>query len=235
MFIYAFLHSYYLLWPRVTHLLIYLSVLPAATVRPKDAVIHKQLAAFGEYVSEMMPKYIQQVQVCCLHPLLESENFEVNLNFVGVHKAQWPAYEHNNWWLAGDLLRWAGGDDPSWWSRTCSDLPEGPHQRSVQEHDWSDCCWHPNTPEPLWGSLKHTQTHTLKQAHWVFFLLEAPYNLTEPSGVLRSEMRIGSVWLQHSRSCLGFYVRRFLWCNSWLITMMISVTMATVAAQRDTD
>lgn len=36
---------------------------PAATVRPKDAVTHNQLAAFGEYVSEMMPKYIQQVQV----------------------------------------------------------------------------------------------------------------------------------------------------------------------------
>lgn len=36
---------------------------PAATVRPKDAVAHNQLAAFGEYVSEMMPKYIQQVQV----------------------------------------------------------------------------------------------------------------------------------------------------------------------------
>lgn len=39
------------------------SVLHAATVRPKDAVTHNQLAAFGEYVSEMMPKYIQQVQV----------------------------------------------------------------------------------------------------------------------------------------------------------------------------
>lgn len=39
------------------------SVLPEATVRPKDAVAHNQLAAFGEYVSEMMPKYVQQVQV----------------------------------------------------------------------------------------------------------------------------------------------------------------------------
>lgn len=38
-------------------------VLPAATVRPKDPVTHSQLAAFGEYVSEMMPKYVQQVQV----------------------------------------------------------------------------------------------------------------------------------------------------------------------------
>lgn len=39
------------------------SVPLAATVMPKDAVGHNQLAAFGEYVSEMMPKYIQQVQV----------------------------------------------------------------------------------------------------------------------------------------------------------------------------
>lgn len=39
------------------------SVLRAATVMPKDAVTHNQLAAFGEYVSEMMPKYVQQVQV----------------------------------------------------------------------------------------------------------------------------------------------------------------------------
>uniref|UniRef100_A0A674N9E9 NADH dehydrogenase [ubiquinone] iron-sulfur protein 3, mitochondrial n=1 Tax=Takifugu rubripes TaxID=31033 RepID=A0A674N9E9_TAKRU len=37
------------------------------TVRPKDAVIHKQLAAFGEYVSEMLPKYIQQVQISCFY------------------------------------------------------------------------------------------------------------------------------------------------------------------------
>lgn len=35
----------------------------AATVRPKDALTHSQLAAFGEYVAEIMPKYIQQVQV----------------------------------------------------------------------------------------------------------------------------------------------------------------------------
>lgn len=39
------------------------SVPLAATVRPKDAVGHNQLAAFGEYVSEMMPKHVQQVQV----------------------------------------------------------------------------------------------------------------------------------------------------------------------------
>uniref|UniRef100_A0A668AX54 NADH dehydrogenase [ubiquinone] iron-sulfur protein 3, mitochondrial n=1 Tax=Myripristis murdjan TaxID=586833 RepID=A0A668AX54_9TELE len=39
------------------------------TVRPKDAVSHNQLAAFGEYVAEMMPKYIQQVQVTCYNEL----------------------------------------------------------------------------------------------------------------------------------------------------------------------
>lgn len=42
------------------------SVPLAATVRPKDAVAHNQLAAFGEYVSEMMPKFVQQVQVSLL-------------------------------------------------------------------------------------------------------------------------------------------------------------------------
>ncbi|XP_060890063.1 NADH dehydrogenase [ubiquinone] iron-sulfur protein 3, mitochondrial-like [Labrus mixtus] len=45
------------------------SFLYAATVRPKDAVTHNQLTAFGEYVSEMMPKYIQQVQVTCYNEL----------------------------------------------------------------------------------------------------------------------------------------------------------------------
>ncbi|KAJ7985759.1 hypothetical protein DPEC_G00343790 [Dallia pectoralis] len=39
------------------------------TVRPKDPVTHKQLAAFGEYVSEMLPKYVQQVQVTCYNEL----------------------------------------------------------------------------------------------------------------------------------------------------------------------
>lgn len=34
-----------------------------ATVRPKNEVEHKQLCAFGEYVAEILPKYIQQVQV----------------------------------------------------------------------------------------------------------------------------------------------------------------------------
>lgn len=45
---------------------------PAATVRPKDAVTHNQLAAFGEYVSEMMPKYIQQVQVSSANLLMST-------------------------------------------------------------------------------------------------------------------------------------------------------------------
>ncbi|KAF1393214.1 hypothetical protein PFLUV_G00036190 [Perca fluviatilis] len=39
------------------------------TIRPKDAVTQSQLAAFGEYVAEMMPKYIQQVQVTCYNEL----------------------------------------------------------------------------------------------------------------------------------------------------------------------
>ncbi|XP_021119830.1 NADH dehydrogenase [ubiquinone] iron-sulfur protein 3, mitochondrial isoform X2 [Heterocephalus glaber] len=33
------------------------------TVRPQDAVTHKQLSAFGEYVAEILPKYVQQVQI----------------------------------------------------------------------------------------------------------------------------------------------------------------------------
>ncbi|KAI1890115.1 hypothetical protein AGOR_G00169960 [Albula goreensis] len=39
------------------------------TVRPKDAVTHNQLSAFGEYVAEMLPKYVQQVQVTCFNEL----------------------------------------------------------------------------------------------------------------------------------------------------------------------
>ncbi|CAB1429918.1 unnamed protein product [Pleuronectes platessa] len=39
------------------------------TTRPSDAIAHNQLAAFGEYVAEMMPKYIQQVQVTCFNEL----------------------------------------------------------------------------------------------------------------------------------------------------------------------
>ncbi|XP_036181810.1 NADH dehydrogenase [ubiquinone] iron-sulfur protein 3, mitochondrial isoform X2 [Myotis myotis] len=33
------------------------------TVRPRNDVAHKQLSAFGEYVAEILPKYIQQVQI----------------------------------------------------------------------------------------------------------------------------------------------------------------------------
>ncbi|KAL2303418.1 hypothetical protein Nmel_008685, partial [Mimus melanotis] len=37
--------------------------------RPKNEVEHKQLCAFGEYVAEILPKYIQQVQVTCFNEL----------------------------------------------------------------------------------------------------------------------------------------------------------------------
>lgn len=50
----------------------------AATVRPKDAVAHNQLAAFGEYVSEMMPKYVQQVQVSSVNLFMQGHYFKVN-------------------------------------------------------------------------------------------------------------------------------------------------------------
>uniref|UniRef100_A0A8D0DJ38 NADH dehydrogenase [ubiquinone] iron-sulfur protein 3, mitochondrial n=1 Tax=Salvator merianae TaxID=96440 RepID=A0A8D0DJ38_SALMN len=40
-----------------------------ATVRPKDEVMQKQLSAFGEYVAEIMPKYVQQVQLTCFNEL----------------------------------------------------------------------------------------------------------------------------------------------------------------------
>uniref|UniRef100_A0A7J7VJ42 NADH dehydrogenase [ubiquinone] iron-sulfur protein 3, mitochondrial n=1 Tax=Myotis myotis TaxID=51298 RepID=A0A7J7VJ42_MYOMY len=39
------------------------------TVRPRNDVAHKQLSAFGEYVAEILPKYIQQVQVSCFNEL----------------------------------------------------------------------------------------------------------------------------------------------------------------------
>ncbi|XP_040556846.1 NADH dehydrogenase [ubiquinone] iron-sulfur protein 3, mitochondrial isoform X1 [Gallus gallus] len=41
----------------------------SATVRPKNEVEQKQLCAFGEYVAEILPKYIQQVQVTCFNEL----------------------------------------------------------------------------------------------------------------------------------------------------------------------
>lgn len=41
-----------------------------ATVRPKNEVEQKQLCAFGEYVAEIMPKYIQQVQVGAVREVL---------------------------------------------------------------------------------------------------------------------------------------------------------------------
>ncbi|XP_007534823.1 NADH dehydrogenase [ubiquinone] iron-sulfur protein 3, mitochondrial-like [Erinaceus europaeus] len=39
------------------------------TVRPRVDVTHKQLSAFGEYVAEILPKYVQQVQVTCFNEL----------------------------------------------------------------------------------------------------------------------------------------------------------------------
>lgn len=39
------------------------------TVRPADAVLQNQLSAFGEYVAEILPKYVQQVQVTCFGEL----------------------------------------------------------------------------------------------------------------------------------------------------------------------
>uniref|UniRef100_A0A9L0I867 NADH dehydrogenase [ubiquinone] iron-sulfur protein 3, mitochondrial n=1 Tax=Equus asinus TaxID=9793 RepID=A0A9L0I867_EQUAS len=39
------------------------------TVRPRNDVAHKQLSAFGEYVAEILPKYVQQVQVSCFSEL----------------------------------------------------------------------------------------------------------------------------------------------------------------------
>ncbi|MEE6499205.1 hypothetical protein FKM82_003355 [Ascaphus truei] len=39
------------------------------TIRPIDAVVQNQLSAFGEYVAEILPKYVQQVQVTCFGEL----------------------------------------------------------------------------------------------------------------------------------------------------------------------
>ncbi|XP_069821928.1 NADH dehydrogenase [ubiquinone] iron-sulfur protein 3, mitochondrial [Dendropsophus ebraccatus] len=39
------------------------------TVRPADTVLTHQLSAFGEYVAEILPKYVQQVQVTCFGEL----------------------------------------------------------------------------------------------------------------------------------------------------------------------
>ncbi|KAK2819681.1 hypothetical protein Q7C36_021327 [Tachysurus vachellii] len=39
------------------------------TIRPTDAVTHNQLSQFGEYVAEILPKYVQQVQVTCYNEL----------------------------------------------------------------------------------------------------------------------------------------------------------------------
>ncbi|XP_062917868.1 NADH dehydrogenase [ubiquinone] iron-sulfur protein 3, mitochondrial [Mobula hypostoma] len=39
------------------------------TVRPRNELQHNQLSQFGEYVAEILPKYIQQVQVTCYNEL----------------------------------------------------------------------------------------------------------------------------------------------------------------------
>uniref|UniRef100_V9L7W4 NADH dehydrogenase [ubiquinone] iron-sulfur protein 3, mitochondrial n=1 Tax=Callorhinchus milii TaxID=7868 RepID=V9L7W4_CALMI len=39
------------------------------TVRPSDKLLNHQLSAFGEYVAEILPKYVQQVQVTCFNEL----------------------------------------------------------------------------------------------------------------------------------------------------------------------
>ncbi|XP_053305446.1 NADH dehydrogenase [ubiquinone] iron-sulfur protein 3, mitochondrial [Spea bombifrons] len=39
------------------------------TVRPGNVVLKNQLSAFGEYVAEILPKYVQQVQVTCFDEL----------------------------------------------------------------------------------------------------------------------------------------------------------------------
>ncbi len=44
-----------------------MSFFALATVRPKDPVTHTQLSEFGEYIAEILPKYVQQVQVSYSH------------------------------------------------------------------------------------------------------------------------------------------------------------------------
>ncbi|XP_076855045.1 NADH dehydrogenase [ubiquinone] iron-sulfur protein 3, mitochondrial [Brachyhypopomus gauderio] len=39
------------------------------TIRPKDAVTHNQLSQFGQYVAEILPKYVQHVQVTSYNEL----------------------------------------------------------------------------------------------------------------------------------------------------------------------
>uniref|UniRef100_A0A8B9M9L4 NADH dehydrogenase [ubiquinone] iron-sulfur protein 3, mitochondrial n=1 Tax=Accipiter nisus TaxID=211598 RepID=A0A8B9M9L4_9AVES len=59
--------------PRGSPSLVLCGVVPGewlrSTVRPKNEVEQKQLCAFGEYVAEILPKYIQQVQVTCFNEL----------------------------------------------------------------------------------------------------------------------------------------------------------------------
>lgn len=49
---------------------VFLFCFALATVRPKDPVTHTQLSEFGEYIAEILPKYVQQVQVIYSHVYL---------------------------------------------------------------------------------------------------------------------------------------------------------------------
>lgn len=39
------------------------------TVRPWNDVAHRRLSAFGEYVADILPKYVHQVQASCFNEL----------------------------------------------------------------------------------------------------------------------------------------------------------------------
>lgn len=90
-----------------------------------------------------------------------SFGLKMNTDFINMQVAWMCVCAHL---CVGDLLQRARGDDPSWWRDPCADLPEGPHQRPVQEHDWPDRCRHPEPTEPLRGSC-HTANTRLGTCH----------------------------------------------------------------------
>ncbi|CAM9145932.1 unnamed protein product, partial [Lampetra fluviatilis] len=58
------------------------------TVRPVDAVERAKLVAFGEYVAEILPKYVQQAQVTChneLELLIHPEGVVPLVSFLNDH------------------------------------------------------------------------------------------------------------------------------------------------------
>ncbi|XP_053576333.1 NADH dehydrogenase [ubiquinone] iron-sulfur protein 3, mitochondrial [Bombina bombina] len=58
------------------------------TIRPVDSVAQNQLSAFGEYVAEILPKYVQQVQVTCygeLEVMIHPEGIIPVLTFLRDH------------------------------------------------------------------------------------------------------------------------------------------------------